>query len=277
MYNVIIMTYSQQDSRWSGKRLGKSIFFCGGSGCAAVATLQGLTDRGLTTKNPGEFIDDLNAIGGFTDEGLLIWDAVRQLFPGQIAFVKNPRTSLNITRDDVTDINVAISEIKSYIAKGYIVLLSVDLSPRNGINQGDHFVLASLKKGEVTWSDGIKDPWYGTETTLLSPTPDMPNGYGAPERSIYGYVVLKVTTPPVEKPLPYTRNKDAEQSNALVLQAELYKAFAPYDKARAYAGGNWPVLVNAITYYGYTVTDVVNYCYAVSRGKKAPFNLLKHK
>lgn len=269
--------FSQQDNRWAGKRLGKSIYFMGGSGCAVVATLAGLTDRGITTKNPGEFLDDLNAIGGFDSHGLLIWDAVCRLFPGQVEFVKNPRTSLNITRDNVTDINVAISEIKQFLSRGWVVLLSVDLSPRDSVNQGDHFVTACLKKGEVTWSDGIKDPWYGTETTLLSETPDMKFGYGTPEHAIYGYVVLKITTPQVEKPLPYKRNLDAEQANALVLQAELYKSFAPYDKARAWAGGHWPELVNAMTYFGYTTTDLVNQCYAASRGKKVPFNLLKKK
>ena len=83
---------------------------------------------------------------------------------------------------------------------------------------------------------------------------------------------IGITIPaPVEN-----RNKYLEQAKALELQRATYEKF-PLDVelkakqsnllARGIAGRNWLVLVNAITYKGWTVTDVVNHLYAKSRGK----------
>jgi len=73
------------------------------------------------------------------------------------------------------------------------------------------------------------------------------------------------------------RDVEKEKENAYALQRHLYSKFATYDKARSVAGKNWLSLVNAMTYRGYTAIDIENWCYAVSREKKPPFNLNKNK
>jgi len=83
-----------------------------------------------------------------------------------------------------------------------------------------------------------------------------------------------------EKPQPkpeerYGKPRDlrAEQRSAVMLQESIYKSFAPHDSARAAAGRNWFDLVNAVTYGGYTFTDIVNYLYHFSRTNKYLFDL----
>lgn len=74
---------------------------------------------------------------------------------------------------------------------------------------------------------------------------------------------------------PKIQNRDIklEQDNATKMRDELYDKFAPYDKARGVAGKEWLLIVQAITYRGYSYTDIINYCYAKSRGKEVPFDL----
>jgi len=69
------------------------------------------------------------------------------------------------------------------------------------------------------------------------------------------------------------RDIELEKKKAFGMQKFLYWKFATYDRARGVAGKEWLLIVQAITYRGYSYVDVVNYCYAKSRGLKVPFDL----
>lgn len=68
------------------------------------------------------------------------------------------------------------------------------------------------------------------------------------------------------------RNLGSEQRNALMLQQAIYSRFAPYDRARYSAGRNWSMYVNALVYGDYSLTDVINDIFSVSRSKGHIFN-----
>lgn len=72
--------YSQRDSRWAGKRLGRSGLTMANWGCLVTAVAQALTVAGYNV-DPGKLVDQLNAIGGFTSGGALYWGKVTQLYP----------------------------------------------------------------------------------------------------------------------------------------------------------------------------------------------------
>lgn len=78
---------------------------------------------------------------------------------------------------------------------------------------------------------------------------------------------------------PKVENRDIhlETYNASKLRKVLYEKFplevAPDARAkntiaRSFAGKNWLVLVQAISYRGWSITDVINHAYALSRNKK---------
>lgn len=84
---------------------------------------------------------------------------------------------------------------------------------------------------------------------------------------------LEITQPtPIEVP----RNLHQERANAQALKAMIDVKFPANvekeaailnAKARGIAGAQWLVLVPAVTYRGWTFTDVINYLYARSRNK----------
>jgi len=167
-----------------------------------------------------------------------------------------------------------IEKIVAHENAGHMVILQVDLSPRNGINEGDHYVVIPKRPGLEALANNdwiIRDGWYGKETTLCSPSglDDGFKGYGPPLKSAYGYVAYEIKS---ANPAPVAeairRNLDAEKKNAYELQKILYKSFAPQDVALAYAGGHWFQLVNAMTYFGYTATDLKNYLYSITHKRE---------
>jgi hypothetical protein len=72
--------YSQRDPRWADKELGKSGLKFRDFGCTVTTCAQALTHAGWGV-TPGELVDKLNSIGGFTADGLLIWAKVGEAFP----------------------------------------------------------------------------------------------------------------------------------------------------------------------------------------------------
>lgn len=72
--------YSQRDSSLVKTKLGQSGLSYYDFGCTAVDVCNALNDAGyeITVK---DFADELNEIGAFTDNGLLIWDKVSEAYP----------------------------------------------------------------------------------------------------------------------------------------------------------------------------------------------------
>ena len=87
-----------------------------------------------------------------------------------------------------------------------------------------------------------------------------------------------VTLAPQDVPaLPVPRNKALEQLNAIAFKAFVYQKFAVTDVARTDASHNWSLLINALTYQGYSMTDLTNWLYAHSHQNKEIFSLTVHK
>jgi hypothetical protein len=82
----------------------------------------------------------------------------------------------------------------------------------------------------------------------------------------------------IKKPEPVvTRDVELEKLKAKELRKLIYEKFPMVGKAepnannvaaRSLAGRSWLLLVQAVTYRGWTYTDVINWLYAQSRGKK---------
>lgn len=78
--------------------------------------------------------------------------------------------------------------------------------------------------------------------------------------------------------MEYVEERDVEKEKyiASVLRKKIYEVF-PLNVnpnavktntiARSYAGRNWLMIVQAVTYKGWTVTDIINHLYALSREK----------
>jgi hypothetical protein len=96
----------------------------------------------------------------------------------------------------------------------------------------------------------LPDNWQATQ-----PTPNAP------------------TTPAT--PTPHPRDLLSEQRNALKLHDAIYAKFAPTDVARPYAGKNWYMLVEALTYLGYSTTDLINWLYAKTHKNQTIWDLSK--
>jgi len=107
-------------------------------------------------------------------------------------------------------------------------------------------------------------PVYATAWTAI----DLPNDWQKP--------VLPETAPTTTvNPEPRRRDLLSEQRNALKLQQAIYAAFSPQDVARPYAGRNWAMLVEAVTYFGYSTTDLVNWLYAFTHKRQTLWDLSK--
>lgn len=104
-------------------------------------------------------------------------------------------------------------------------------------------------------------PVYATAWTAI----DLPNNWQCPQ--------------PLTQPTPDKPKRDilSEQRNALKLQQAIYCAFAPTDSVRPYAARNWFMLVDAVTYLGYTTTDLVNWLYARTHKNQIIWDLSKPK
>lgn len=79
--------------------------------------------------------------------------------------------------------------------------------------------------------------------------------------------------------IPVVDHRDLakEQRNAEILKEAIYKKFAVWDRARGMSGKLWFEMVNAMTYKGYTATDMINYLYFYSRNNKPLFDITKKR
>jgi len=83
--NMDVVLWGQRDSRWAGKSLGGSAYKMGDSGCAVTACSMVANYYG-STKDPGQVCDALNANGGLTSGGLIVWSLVPAAAGGTISY-----------------------------------------------------------------------------------------------------------------------------------------------------------------------------------------------
>lgn len=180
------MSFSQRDSRWASKQLGNSPYTMGGYGCLVTAIADWLVASGIDT-DPGRLCDAASALHMFGPDGMLSSWRLSEIFPG-FQMIASEETDLEPGAGHMP-LATAIQNIKDAHAAGNGVILHLDLSPHNSVNEGDHFAR------EVDWNKDdptFQDPWWGFDGTLSQAHDGLPGeapfaGYGSPEKAIYGY------------------------------------------------------------------------------------------
>lgn len=132
----------------------------------------------------------------------------------------------------------------------------------------------------IPQKDGSVELYVGFENSYSDAWGDngrvwLPTRYTRIQSAIAYYPPeAEKVAPPIEKPAK--RDIHLEKSKAQALRDAIYEKFPLNvlpsqaklsEQARGIAGRNWLVLVPAVTYYGWNITDVVNHLYAVTRGK----------
>lgn len=195
--------------------LGQSVYNMAGSGCFVCS----LTEAGdaLTgaTITPGDYANRANEKGMFDGAGFLNGWRIGEIFPG-VQETASEQTDLKPRKDNFVKMPDALQDIQQAWDRGAAVVLQVDLSPNNGVNEGDHFVYA------LNWNYGdpkIIDPWFGTLTTLSEK-------YGKPEKAIYGYRIFEL-----KDNVPMAKHLNLDD-NTLVSLVEGSGGFGRYDKVK---------------------------------------------
>lgn len=207
--------YPQGDPSWGRIMLGSSVFNMASSGCFVTAlTMAGDALTGTTT-TPGEYVNRANEKGMFDSAGLLNGWRIGEIFPG-VQETASEQTDLKPSKDNFVKMSDALQAIQQAWDRGAAVVLQVDLSPNNGVNEGDHFIYA------LNWNYGdpkIIDPWFGTLTTLSEK-------YGKPEKAIYGYRIFEL-----KDNVPMAKHLNLDD-NTFVSLVEGSGGFGRYDKVK---------------------------------------------
>jgi len=120
----------------------------------------------------------------------------------------------------------------------------------------------------------------------------LPKGFFKIQSAIAYLAPIDSVQNEIKKPEPVSVTRDyyLEKSKAQALRSACYEKFPlnvaqgskdANNVARELMGRMWLILVPAVTYLGWTNTDIINYLYAHSRSKKDTkaysFDLTKHK
>ena len=119
--------FRQDDLRWSQDRLGWTDGTLGDQGCAVAASAMVLAYYGVDT-DPGRLNGYLSAIGGYTPEGWIYWEAAANLAPARVRMAYESLPSYYL--------------IDRNLLHGNPVIVRLRLA--NGIT---HFVVVSGKRG----------------------------------------------------------------------------------------------------------------------------------
>lgn len=191
-------SWKQQDSRWSGNALGNSSI--GRIGCAAVAVSILLVgsgaekDRYLAGKfDPGVFVREMTANGGFTSGGGMYWSIIGNVYPS-FSVHNDTGKGTGSTFYNMNQSNQSTS-IKNHLAMGrYAILcvnnsksgnthwLAVDYATNNGIficDPGYSSVASPTNVYEISWYPKVTrailfnysgKPWSGDDV-IIPPDP----------------------------------------------------------------------------------------------------------
>jgi hypothetical protein len=151
---LTVTHYTQNDARWTTDTIGGSNETMGRVGCAVASVSMGLSHFGVKL-TPQELNNALKDKGGYTSQGWLKWDAIRQVTKGRV------QVSIAPVRYTVLD---------TTLKQGRPVLVRVRL--RGG---APHWILIVGKEGTEYQ---VHDPLIPTDT--LRPLSD----YGSPIEAV---------------------------------------------------------------------------------------------
>ena len=83
---IPVPVFRQKDERWSEKQLGPSSDTIGGYGCTLCCMAMALGAHDIEVE-PDELNDQLMVNGGFTENSLLIWSAIKRVTAGKFSVV----------------------------------------------------------------------------------------------------------------------------------------------------------------------------------------------
>lgn len=143
--------WRQNDPRWGSLRLGSSSCTVASDGCLVTSVTKLIIQAGF--KNPDSFnvattVNWLNANGGFTSEGTMVWGKISQMIPD---------FNLGTSADGIWGRSAHNSaeynaQLLDYVRRGYHIVLEV--------NSGAHWVAVdeakSLSTGQIYIMDSLK-------------------------------------------------------------------------------------------------------------------------
>ena len=176
--------FEQRDPTWSGIHLGTSSYTMGGSGCLVTAVAEWMKQKVDPAMNPYVLVQWLNANGGFTTGGNLIFNKPPEIpwLPKKFKFKDLWRGTTVTTYEHVKQLMLTNSAP---------VIIQVDFYSDSDLDS--HFVLVT----EVVENDLlIADPWTGKQESLMAKY-----GKATVDDSIFAILVYSLVEDVIEVPL----------------------------------------------------------------------------
>lgn len=182
------------------------------SGCFTCATAVAMSNYGHSI-DPGQLCDQLNAIGGYDSDGLLIWGKLEQLYPDLVLASAFDTTNQPTSGSHVL-LEVALKRISNLVRLGIPVMITVDVPNAGVAGFPDHIItLKYAPEGSVGWLANDSDG--GTEELLA-----LNHKYGPPDKSIFGARIL--VGAPLSWP-DYSDDRDRRDAIALWKAAQVMR------------------------------------------------------
>jgi len=211
MNSNIALPYKQNDPRWAGKLLGDSGLAIGRYGCytaVSAAILAGtykVKNRKGEPLTPGDLCDMLSVIGGYNENGQIMWWALARLFPECKLWTGAWTSALRAGQNgnfQVVDQGAALENVKEALRAGIGIGICVDAVLGDDVKP-DHIVaLVHAPNDPSEWL--IMDPITGRFDRFME-------RYGDPRSGVLGYRVI--SGPPTEFP-PYSTSDDQDDGIA---------------------------------------------------------------
>ena len=122
-------TWKQTNRLWGSIPLGNSSTDIANSGCTVTSIAMQIKRSGVDTSNvqgdfnPGTFVQGLNKIGGFADNGGIIWEKVTELVP-HFKYITTKEVRGKTQEEK-------LNELRNLVGKGYYVVAEVKGATQN--------------------------------------------------------------------------------------------------------------------------------------------------